>query len=437
MGDRLNKRNYTDTEGNGRMRHWLCCLLMAGSFLALALFCGCGETNQQETASAGAAAVEAAGGEIDDVVQIPADGIITAEQFAAFAGTDRTVVFEGSSEDIDYAWSFSGKKIQNPAEQNLSIGFLTEDKDLKEIKKISGGASCAIGLTLSNEMLVASPSLQITLPEKWDADTAVLCKDQDGTAARMADVEIRAEGKGKKAHTVLTVKITEANDTYYIVAGNSEGGTSADKDSAKQESDEKTGKTSSAKEDSSSASDSSGSTDTEDSGEEYSSEDYTGEDSDGGSGSDSGNGSDSDSGWDSDSEAGEDDAVMQCTISINCATILDHMDQLTAGKEEFVPADGVILATSTVTFEEGDTVFDVLLRACQEAGIHMEHSYTPVYGSEYIEGINQLYEMDCGELSGWQYKVNGWSVNYGSDKYVLSDGDEIEWLYTCDLGKDI
>lgn len=27
--------------------------------------------------------------------------------------------------------------------------------------------------------------------------------------------------------------------------------------------------------------------------------------------------------------------------------------------------------------------------------------------------------------------------NYGCSKYEVSDGDVIEWRYTCDLGKDV
>ena len=79
----------------------------------------------------------------------------------------------------------------------------------------------------------------------------------------------------------------------------------------------------------------------------------------------------------------------------------------------------------------------MLLSVCREKKIHMEHSYTPIYGSEYIEGINQIYEFDCGELSVWMYKVDGWFPNYGCDKYVLSGGETIEIVYTCDLGKDV
>jgi hypothetical protein len=35
------------------------------------------------------------------------------------------------------------------------------------------------------------------------------------------------------------------------------------------------------------------------------------------------------------------------------------------------------------------------------------------------------------------YSVNGWFPNYGSSRYALKDGDEICWVYTCDLGQDV
>ena len=51
--------------------------------------------------------------------------------------------------------------------------------------------------------------------------------------------------------------------------------------------------------------------------------------------------------------------------------------------------------------------------------------------------IANLYEFDVGELSGWMYKVNGWFPNYGCSRYLLADGDNVEWVYTCDLGSDV
>lgn len=129
---------------------------------------------------------------------------------------------------------------------------------------------------------------------------------------------------------------------------------------------------------------------------------------------------------------------LKCTITIRCDTILDNMEDLTEGKNKYVPANGVILDTSKMSFEEGETVFDVLKRACSLAGIQLEYSWTPMYNSHYIEGINHLYEFDCGPESGWMYKVNGWFPNYGASVYTLKDGDVIVWTYTCKgLGVDV
>ena len=127
-----------------------------------------------------------------------------------------------------------------------------------------------------------------------------------------------------------------------------------------------------------------------------------------------------------------------CTIEIRCDTILDNMDELATGKDSYVPADGTILAATTVSFTDGETVFDVLKRACEQNGIQLEYSYTPLYESYYVEGIHHLYEFDCGSESGWMFKVNGWFPNYGCSAYTLSQGDSIVWCYTCHgLGADV
>ena len=126
-----------------------------------------------------------------------------------------------------------------------------------------------------------------------------------------------------------------------------------------------------------------------------------------------------------------------CTFSIECSTILNNLDDLDPDKLEMVPSGGTILSTTTVTFYEGESVFDVLQRLCRDQGIHMESSWTPIYNSAYVEGIHNLYEFDCGSLSGWMYRVNGWYPNYGCSRYVLQQGDVVEWRYTCDLGHDV
>ena len=126
-----------------------------------------------------------------------------------------------------------------------------------------------------------------------------------------------------------------------------------------------------------------------------------------------------------------------CTISISCSTILSNMDKLKDGKEGLVPSNGVILGSTTVEINEGESVFDVLKKVTRNSGIHMEYVNTPGYDSAYIEGIANLYENDCGNGSGWMYSVNGWYPDYGCSQYDVQNGDVIRWSYTCDLGNDL
>lgn len=129
------------------------------------------------------------------------------------------------------------------------------------------------------------------------------------------------------------------------------------------------------------------------------------------------------------------------TISIRCDTILDNWDDLRPElqSDEFVPPDGVILAETEYVLRPGDTVFDILDRAVRYNRIQMEFQGADKnsFGSVYIQGIHYLYEFSCGPLSGWMYRVNGTFPNYGCSRYELRDGDVIEWVYTCDLGKDV
>lgn len=126
-----------------------------------------------------------------------------------------------------------------------------------------------------------------------------------------------------------------------------------------------------------------------------------------------------------------------CTISVRCDEILKNMDSLDPEKIELVPQSGIILPETKVFFNSGENVFNILQRELKRAKIHLEFVTTPMYNSVYIEGINNLYEFDCGENSGWMYKVNGDFPKYGCSNYTVRDKDVIEWVFTCDLGRDV
>jgi len=131
----------------------------------------------------------------------------------------------------------------------------------------------------------------------------------------------------------------------------------------------------------------------------------------------------------------EGESIGTCTVSVECYTVLDNMDQLTPGKEELIPADGVMLVETTVELQAGDTVYSLLQRFFQSQKLHYE--FIGSGSSAYLAGLNNLYEFDCGSLSGWEYAVNGDFPSIGLGGYELQDGDVIELLYTCDLGADV
>ena len=124
-------------------------------------------------------------------------------------------------------------------------------------------------------------------------------------------------------------------------------------------------------------------------------------------------------------------------ISIDCKSLLDNMEDLEPSKKGLVPANGVILPKTAVTVPENSNVYDVLDQVTRSSGIHMEASWTPLYNSYYIRGINNLYEFDCTSGSGWMYKVDGWFPNYGVSRYIVYGGENIQFRYTCNYGDDI
>lgn len=129
------------------------------------------------------------------------------------------------------------------------------------------------------------------------------------------------------------------------------------------------------------------------------------------------------------------------TLSIRCDTVLEHWEQLSPPlqSDKYIPEDGVILPPTEYVLRPKDTVFDILNRAVRHSKIQMEFQGADdnVYNSVYIKGIHHLYEYSCGPLSGWMYKVNGEFPDYGCSRYKPEDKDVIEFVYTCDLGRDV
>lgn len=129
--------------------------------------------------------------------------------------------------------------------------------------------------------------------------------------------------------------------------------------------------------------------------------------------------------------AKQEQGLIEVSIEIRCDEVLQN-EKIDDKILKIQPEDGVILKIENLLINEKSTVFDVLKTACAKEKIHMEFVNTPIYNSAYIEGINNLYEFDAGNLSGWKYSVNGEILSVGVSNISVKDNDEILFFYVCD-----
>ena len=343
--------------------------------------------------------------DLKEPIALADDGIVERDVFEKIKNENAIATFTGESGEMEYEWTIFGSDLKDTKDVNLSITLEKTEKGIK--------------IKFSETEDFGFPALlSVHLNEKWSANSA--------TAYNGKDAVYSVSITGSKT-SIINISVNKIVAECEVLP-----------DDAKQ--------TDSTPSTETTAPDN----DDKDSSETNKTDSYLSDvkDSDNRVYSD-GNATDQDKYKTDPVPEGkplpvepEDQEVDKkktytCTFSIECSTILNNLKDLDPDKRELVPSNGVILAPTKVTFYEGESVFDVLQRVCKEKGIHLESSWTPIYNSAYIEGIHNLYEFDCGELSGWMYRVDGWYPNYGCSRYQLVDGEKVEFRYTCDLGKDV
>lgn len=379
------------------MKRILSLLLCLGLLLSL---CGCGTVGQVT---------------IHDTMEIPSDGWVEASVFKQIKNENAIVTFTGESNGCRYEWTVFGDEIDTPEKVNLGVE-ITEQEERAELT------------FLSQENFSFRPVLSLYLEGKWEALTATVYQDNtpvcgaaltgseksstlnftpafhtgsfeilpDDESVQMYVPEISEEtAPGEAGDSYLSAP--EAQDDWVVsgskTVGGSSGGTGDQIISDGKRTDQDQYLTDPVPE---------GKPMPVEPGDvEVGSKSYT------------------------------------CTFAIDCTTVLNNMGDLNSSKLGEIPSDGWILKKTTVTFYENESVFDLLKRVCKENGIPMEAAFDPTFNSAYVEGINNLYEFDCGGTSGWMFRVNGWYPNYGCSRYILQPGDVVEWRYTCELGADI
>lgn len=348
--------------------------------------------------------------DLKNSVAIPQSGVIEKSLFDEIKKENSIAVFKGESNGFEYNWTIIGKELKNTRDLNLSV----------EIEKIQKGIKIKFGERVDFGF---SALLSIGLKEKWKVDYAdayynnsavysVSLTGQETTILNLSvnkiypECEILPTKIMDESGSVTTSSIVtafESSSTPQVSSKNEDGIGSATTTTSTSGNRVSSNLTSTQK-------------------DNYQTESVP---------------EGKPQPVEPENTQIDNKKTYTCTISIECTAILNSIENLNPDKRELIPADGTILEETQVDFCDGESVFDLLQRVCEENGIHLEAEWTPMYNSAYIEGINNLYEFDCGDLSGWQYRVNGWYPNYGCSRYKLVDGAKVEFRYTCNLGKDI
>ena len=371
------------------------------------------------------------------VNDIPKNGIVSSSVFKKLMSSKDIMMFNGDSGDIKYQWLFLGNDIKKATDINLLMNF--ENGELEDIKNSTKSEWIQGFQFYETNSIESNPTISIELPIKWDCSGADIYKFDESNNLYKVISGAAVENSEK---TTITFTLLDNKGKFYIVGNGSAIDSNINEE--KNKTNEEIGKIDNSEDTQKYLTDGIASSGKKSKGK-YA--DTAGDRAQMGLGSNNKDKYQTDPTpegkpgpieW-QDSVIDK-NKIKKVSLSIRCDTLLIPSNYEVAkenGKAEMIPANGVIYATREVEFYEGESVFDVLLREVKKEKIHMEFSMTPVYNSNYIEGINNLYEFDGGELSGWMYKVNGWFPNYGCSRYQLKEGDSIEWVYTCDLGRDV
>ena len=133
----------------------------------------------------------------------------------------------------------------------------------------------------------------------------------------------------------------------------------------------------------------------------------------------------------------DDKQTISVSISIECKTLLNRLDEIKPGYVDFVPKDGIVLANISYEVDPSTTVLDVLKKACDTKGISYKVNNGYVQEIAYLP--HKILDSSFDNSSGWMYSINGKYVNRGAgdEKVKLHEGDRIKWMYTLSGGNDL
>jgi hypothetical protein len=128
-------------------------------------------------------------------------------------------------------------------------------------------------------------------------------------------------------------------------------------------------------------------------------------------------------------------------IGSTLAELEDELDTIDLADGDYKGAKYVTwIATVNYAMHEGDTVYDLFVKALNNAGLRSvgaEQGYVRTIYAPSVLGGHALSEFTNGKNSGWMYTINGIHPLYGVTEQELSNGDKVIWHYVNDYAWEV
>ena len=144
--------------------------------------------------------------------------------------------------------------------------------------------------------------------------------------------------------------------------------------------------------------------------------------------------------WKSNSSGGGEDSETKISVTFRLIGAEKAEKKVDLGAEEYMPDYVTWIATTTYELDEGDTVYDLWVKALREHGLSSEgaeNNYVKTVYAPASLGGYALSEFTNGPRSGWMYTINGRHPGYGLVEQELKDGDRIIWHYVNDYSYEV
>ncbi len=107
------------------------------------------------------------------------------------------------------------------------------------------------------------------------------------------------------------------------------------------------------------------------------------------------------------------------------------------GTAKYLPNYVTWIATTEYELPKGSTVYDLWVKATEDAGIRSEGAGNNYVSAVYAPDGYKLSEMTNGSRSGWMYTINGKHPNLGLREQTLKAKDKVVWHYVNDYSYEV